>query len=69
MTTADRVLEFIVEHVSEKGFPPTIREIGAAVGISSESAVVYQLTRLEDQGRISRVARIPRSIRVLDPAA
>ena len=42
-----RIVEFLNEYVEENGYPPSIREIGAAAGISSTSVVSYNLKRLE----------------------
>ncbi|MDQ1301748.1 MAG: repressor LexA, partial [Chloroflexota bacterium] len=42
----ERILAFIRQYGDERGFPPTIREIGKAVGITSTSVVKYNLERL-----------------------
>jgi len=62
------ILEFFYEFHQENSFPPTIREIGKAVGISSTSVVNYNLSRLEDMGFIERERTVSRGIRLLDPA-
>lgn len=62
------ILEFFFEFQRENSFPPTIREIGKAVGISSTSVVNYNLNRLEDMGFIERERTVSRGIRLLDPA-
>jgi repressor LexA len=62
------ILEFFYEFQQENNFPPTIREIGKAVGISSTSVVNYNLSRLEDMGFIERERTVSRGIRLLDPA-
>ncbi len=49
-----QVLDFIAESVRERGYPPTIREIGVALGIASTNGVRYYLDRLEQSGRIRR---------------
>jgi len=45
-----RILDFIQEFTSDNGYPPSIRQIGASVGISSTSVVNYNLNRLVDRG-------------------
>lgn len=47
------ILEFIVSFITEKEYPPTIREIGEKVGISSTSVVNYNLAKLENESLIS----------------
>ncbi len=63
-----KILEFIERYLAENSFPPTIREIGAAVGISSTSVVNYNLKKLEEGGYISRNPDVSRGIRLLRPA-
>ena len=46
------ILEFMVKYQEEKGYPPAVREIGAAVGLSSTSTVHGHLSRLEAKGYI-----------------
>ena len=62
-----RILEFIERYIREHSFPPTIREIGAAVGISSTSVVNYNLKKLEAGGYIERNPDVSRGIRLLKP--
>jgi repressor LexA len=50
----DRILAFIERAVNERGYPPSVREIAAAVGLASTSAVHHHLTRLAKEGRLSR---------------
>ena len=50
------ILAYIKEYVSEWGRPPTIREIGGAVDISSTSVVNYNLTKLKERGLLERDA-------------
>ena len=45
-----RIIDFIKEYLAEYNYPPTIREIGKAVGISSTSVVKYNLERLQEKG-------------------
>ena len=56
------VLEFIKEQVREKGYPPSVREIGDAVGLRSSSTVHGHLRRLESKGYIRRDPTKPRAI-------
>lgn len=48
-----RILEFLEEFVRENGYSPSVREIGAAVGLHSTASVSYQLRRLEEQGLLT----------------
>ncbi len=56
------VLQYIYEEVQEKGYPPTVREIGNAVKLSSTSTVHGHLSRLEKNGYIQRDPTKPRAI-------
>jgi len=60
------VLDFIIDHISKYGYPPSIREIGTALGIKSLRGVTIHLDALERKGFIKR-ERTSRSIRVLKP--
>src|SRR4051812_19439381 len=63
------ILAFIRRFQRERGFPPTIREIGAAFGIASTNGVRYYLNLLVAEGEIRRSGKISRGIEVeLDPA-
>ncbi len=59
------ILKFIQDEVSIKGYPPSVREIGAAVGLASSSTVHAHLKRLEEYGYIRRDPTKPRAIEVL----
>jgi repressor LexA len=48
-----KILEFVQEFVRDNGYAPSVREIGAAVGLSSTASVSYQLKRLQEQGLLS----------------
>lgn len=48
----EKILEFLNTHLEEKGYPPTVREICAAVGLRSTATVSYHLAELKKQGRI-----------------
>lgn len=60
------ILAFIKEEVRSKGYPPSVREIGEAVGLASSSTVHGHLARLESKGLIRRDPTKPRAIEVLD---
>jgi repressor LexA len=60
------MLEFIRQFIEEHDYPPTIREIGAAVGISSTSVVNYNLDQLEKKGHIIRNREVSRGLRLTD---
>ncbi|HZT06869.1 MAG TPA: transcriptional repressor LexA [Chloroflexota bacterium] len=61
-----RMLEFIRQYVTEHGRPPTVREIGLAVGISSTSVVDYNLRALERDGHLRRARDLSRGIELPD---
>lgn len=61
-----QILEFIKRRQRERGYPPSVREIGDAVGLTSSSTVHGHLSRLEDKGYIRRDPSKPRAIEVLD---
>ncbi|QYY44802.1 transcriptional repressor LexA (plasmid) [Aneurinibacillus thermoaerophilus] len=60
------ILDFIKKEVKEKGYPPSVREIGEAVGLASSSTVHGHLARLEKKGLIRRDPTKPRAIEILD---
>jgi repressor LexA len=60
-----KILEFLREFISENRFPPSIRQIGENVGISSTSVVKYNLDVLERENLIERDREISRGIRVV----
>ncbi|QAY66051.1 transcriptional repressor LexA [Paenibacillus protaetiae] len=60
------ILEFIKNEVRDKGYPPSVREIGEAVGLASSSTVHGHLDRLEKKGLIRRDPTKPRAIEILD---
>lgn len=62
----EQILFFIRESVESRGFPPSIREIGEAVGLSSSSTVHSHLRSLEGKGFLKRNPSKPRSIELLD---
>lgn len=59
------ILEFIKKNLSEKGYPPSVREIGEAVGLASSSTVHGHLERLQQKGFIRRDPTKPRALELL----
>ena len=59
------ILEFISRSVAQRGYPPSMREIGNAVGLASLSSVTHQLKRLELAGYLRRDANRNRALEVL----
>lgn len=59
------ILEVIQRSVSQRGYPPSMREIGDAVGLSSLSSVTHQLNQLELSGYLRRDPNRPRALEVL----
>lgn len=62
-----RILETIQRAVADKGYPPSMREIGDTVGLASLSSVTHQLSQLEKLGYIRRDPRRPRAMEILLP--
>ena len=62
-----KVLEVIRSAVERKGYPPSMREIGEAVGLTSSSSVSHQLAALERKGYLRRDPNRPRAIEVRFP--
>ena len=62
-----RILESIRESVETRGYPPSMREIGSLVGLTSPSSVAHQLHVLERKGYIRRDPNLPRAIEVYSP--
>src|SRR5262245_19815969 len=64
-----QVLDFIDERTREQGYPPSVREIGEAVGLSSPSTVHAHLAALQDKGYLRRDPTKPRAIEIaLEPS-
>ena len=61
-----KILDFIKSEIDLKGYPPSVREICAAVGLKSTSTVHAHLNHLEAQGLIRRDSTKPRALEVLD---
>lgn len=63
------IYDFIRSYSDEHGYPPSVREIGAAVGLASPSTVHMHLKVLEEQGLIKRDSKKPRTIEVMGKQA
>lgn len=61
-----RMIDFIGQFSRERGYPPTIRQIGENVGISSTSVVNYNLKKLEKDGYLTRDLKVSRGVRLVD---
>ena len=61
-----RILDFIKKEIEQKGYPPSVREICAGVGLKSTSTVHAHLNHLEEQGYIRRDSTKTRALEVID---
>jgi repressor LexA len=64
-----RVLDVIRDSVERRGYPPSMREIGESVGLTSSSSVSHQLRSLQSKGFIRRDPNRPRALEILHPDA
>ena len=64
----EKMLDYIWRYIRESGRPPTIREIGEEVKISSTSVVNYNLTKLMEKGFLDRDAEVSRGLRLTEKA-
>ena len=62
-----KVLVFLREEIEKRGYPPSMREIGAAVGLASTSSVAHQLQVLEKLGYVKRDPNRPRALEIFLP--
>lgn len=62
-----QILDYIFDTVKERGYPPAVREIGQAVGLSSPSTVHSHLSALVKYGYLRRDPSKPRAIEIIDP--
>ena len=60
------IYEFLKDFTSQKGYPPTVREICKAVGLKSTSSVHWHLKQLEKEGLIKRDPTKPRALEIVD---
>lgn len=65
-TMQQRILDFLKSELKAKGYPPSVREIGSAVGLKSTSSVFSQLATLERKGYIRRDPSKSRTIEIID---
>lgn len=61
-----KILLCIADALDDQGYPPTIREIGEQVGISSTSVVNYHLNKLRERGLIDRDDRVSRGLKITE---
>ena len=61
-----QILNSIKQHLAQKGYPPSVREIGEAIGLSSSSTVHFHLNALEEKGYLRRDPAKPRAIELLN---
>ncbi len=61
----EKIINFVMEFLNDRGYPPSIRDIAAGCGISSTSVVAYNLNKLEQAGYIRRHSDISRGIKFL----
>jgi repressor LexA len=62
-----RVLTVIRDSIESRGYPPSMREIGEKVGLTSSSSVAHQLRTLEEKGYIKRDPHRPRAVSIFSP--
>ncbi|MFE6644973.1 transcriptional repressor LexA [Nocardioides sp. NPDC057772] len=62
-----RILAHLRDSIEQRGYPPSMREIGAAVGLTSTSSVAHQLRALEQRGLIRKDPKRPRALEVFLP--
>lgn len=65
MTRADDALREIKAFIAEHGYPPTVRELAAALGVSSSASAFRLLTELQKAGKVDWNPRHGRTLRVL----
>jgi repressor LexA len=61
-----QILDYIKEKISQSGYPPSVREIGQAVGLRSSSTVYNHLLQLEQKGYLKKDPTKPRAISPVD---
>src|SRR3954447_4259099 len=62
-----RILAHLRDSIEQRGYPPSMREIGAAVGLTSTSSVAHQLRALEALGYVKRDPNRPRALEIFLP--
>ena len=66
-TRQQNMMRFMHVYTQDRGFPPSIREIGEECGIGSTSVVNYNLNKLVDAGYIQRSGKVSRGLRIIAP--
>ena len=66
MTTSNSVLIAIDKFIRDKGYPPTVREIGIGTGLKSTSSIQKEIGRLTESGFISYIPYKPRTITITE---
>ena len=61
------ILDVLKRLIAKKGYPPTVREIGKAAGLSSTATTQFHLTKLEEKGYIKKDNSKNRTIEILVP--
>lgn len=64
--TSEKVLDAVKVLFDEKGYPPTVRELGDYVGLKSSGSVQRHLNKLRDNGKVTWISSLPRTIRVVE---
>ena len=59
-----QILDYIATTIEQRGYPPTVREIGQEIGLKSSSSVHYHLKQLEKEGYLTRDGSLTRALRV-----
>ena len=65
IATDETIVNFIKDYISKNGYSPSVRDIGASVGISSAGSMKYRLHKLREKGLITFDDGKPRTIRVV----
>lgn len=60
-----QIYDFIKKFISEKHYSPTIREIGAAVGLRSSATVHFHLDNMREKGYITFIDSLPRTLQII----
>ena len=61
-----KIYDYMASYIAEKGYPPSVREIGAAVGLKSPSTVHFHLKRMEEAGLIEKDSGKGRAVALTD---
>ena len=64
-----KIYDYIAQTLAQQGYPPSVREIGDAVGLKSPSTVHFHLKHMEEMGVINKSGRKGRAITLAQPAA